>query len=100
MLQYPFLITYPKARDNLYNKEETDLHSNLITESKVTDCNRISLYHVMFSQKSMSQDGITPQSLFFNNMCALLMSGHISVISDACSGQDVWRPVHSYCRGL
>ncbi len=35
--------THPKASDYLHNKEEMDLHSNLVTESKVTECNRISL---------------------------------------------------------
>ncbi len=51
MLQYPVLITFPKACDNLSNKEEIDMHRNLVTESKVTECNRI-------TQKSMSQDEI------------------------------------------
>ena len=48
MLQYPLLITCPKASDYLYNKEEIDMHSNLVTESKVTECNRMSLKHVKF----------------------------------------------------
>ena len=43
MLQYPLLITWPKARDCLYNKGEIDMKSNLVTESKVTECNRMSL---------------------------------------------------------
>ncbi len=37
MLQYPLLITWPKASDNLYNKEEIVMNSNLVTESKVTE---------------------------------------------------------------
>ena len=32
MLQYPLLITWPKASDYLYNKEEIDMNSNLVTE--------------------------------------------------------------------
>ena len=54
MLQYPLLITWPKASDYLNNKEEIDLHSNLVAESKVTECNRISLT-IILTQKSMSQ---------------------------------------------
>ena len=55
MLQYSLLITRPKASDYLYNinKGEIDMNSNLITESKVTECNRMSL--TIFTQKSMSQ---------------------------------------------
>ena len=89
MLQYPLLITCPKASYYPYNKEDIDMHSNLVTESKVTECNRI-------AQKSMSQDEIKKsQSLLLNNVCAFLVPGHISGISDACSGQDIWRsPVH------
>ncbi len=89
MPQYPLLTTCPKASDCLYNKEEIDMDSNLATEAKVTECNRI-------SQKSVSQDKIKKsQSLLLNNVCAFLVPGHISGISDACSGQDVLRrPVH------
>ena len=46
MLQYPLLITFPKASDYLRNKEEMDLHSNFITESKAMECNRISFQFV------------------------------------------------------
>ncbi len=52
MLQYPLLITCPKASDYLYNKEEIDMNCNLATESKVTECNRMSL--TILAQKSMS----------------------------------------------
>ena len=41
MLQYPLLTTCPKASDYLYNKEEIDMNSNLVTESNVTECYRI-----------------------------------------------------------
>ncbi len=96
MLQYLRTNHIPKASDYLHNREEIDLHSNCVTESKVTECNRISL--AIFTQKSMSQDEIKSQSLLFNNVCALLVSGHISGISDKCSGKDIWRrPVHSSC---
>ena len=30
MLQYPLLITCPKASDYLNDKEEIDMHSNLV----------------------------------------------------------------------
>ena len=88
---------YPKASDYLHNKEEIDLHSNLVTESKVTECNRI---RTILTQKSMSHDEIKKsQSLLFNNVCAILMSGYIPCISGECSGQVVWRsPVQSSCR--
>ncbi len=43
MLQYPLLITCPKASDYLYNKEEMDMNHNLVTESKVTKCYRMNL---------------------------------------------------------
>ena len=80
MLQYPLLIACPKASDYLYNKEKIDMHSNLITESKVTECNRI-------PQKSMSQDEIKKlQSFVLNNACAFFVPGHISGISEASSG--------------
>ncbi len=89
MLQYHLLITWPKTSDYLYNKEEIDMNSNLVTESKVTECDRI-------AQKSMSQDEIKKsESLHLSNVCAFLMPGHISGTSDACSGQDIWHsPVH------
>ncbi len=35
MLQYPLLITCLKASDYLCDKEEIDMNSNLVTESKV-----------------------------------------------------------------
>ncbi len=41
MLQYPLLITCQKASD--YIIEEIGMNSNLVTESKVTECNRMSL---------------------------------------------------------
>ena len=67
MLQYPSVITYPKASDFLYYKEKIDMHSNLGTESKVTECNRMSL--TSFRQKLMSQDKIKKsQTLIFNNV--------------------------------
>ena len=53
MLQYLLLITWPKASDYLYDKEEIDVNSNLVTESKVAECNRMSL--TFFTQKSISQ---------------------------------------------
>ncbi len=53
MLQYPLLITWPQASDYLYDKEKNDMNSNLGTESKVTECNRMSF--TSFTQKSMSQ---------------------------------------------
>ena len=86
-------MLYPKACDYLHNKEETDLQSNWIKS------HRISLTIVM--QKSMSQDELKSQSLLSkNNVCALLVPGHISGIStDACSGQCIWHSlVHSSCR--
>ena len=95
----PLLITQPKSSNYLHNKEEMDLHSNLVTESKVTDCNRITL--TIFTQKSMPQDEIKSQSLLFNNVCTPLVSGHISGISGTCSGKNIWRsPVHSSCRSV
>ncbi len=48
----PLTNHIPKASDYLYNKGEIDLHSNLVTGSKVTVCNRMSL--TLFTQKSMS----------------------------------------------
>ena len=53
MLQYPLPITYPKASDYLYNKEEIYMNLNLVSESKVTECNRKNL--TIFTQKSVSQ---------------------------------------------
>ncbi len=53
MLQYPLLVTWPNAIDYFYNKEDIDMNSNLVTESKVRECNRMSL--TIFMQKSMSQ---------------------------------------------
>ena len=38
-----------KATDYLYNKEEIDMNSNLVAESKVTECNRTS--PTIFMQK-------------------------------------------------
>ena len=76
MLQYPLQITCPKAGDYLCNKEEIDMNNNMVTESKITECNRI-------NRKSMSQDEIKKsQSLLLNNVCAFLMPGHILGISD------------------
>ncbi len=40
MLQYPLPITCSKASDYLYNQEEIDMDLNLVTESKVTECNK------------------------------------------------------------
>ena len=68
----------------------------LVTESKVTKCNRMSL--PSFKQKSMSQDEINQsQTTIFNNVYVLLVPGHIPGISDACSGQAVW---HSLAKVL
>ncbi len=53
MLQYPLPITCPKTSDYLYNKGEFDMNLNLVTESKVTECNRMSL--TICTQKSVSQ---------------------------------------------
>ncbi len=53
MLQYPLLITCPKAIDYLYNREEIDTNHNLVTESKVTKCYRMSL--TICTQKSVLQ---------------------------------------------
>ncbi len=53
MKQYPLLITCKKAGDYLYNKEDIDMHGNLVTESNITECNRMSL--TILTQKSMSQ---------------------------------------------
>ncbi len=39
----PILMTCPKASDYLHNKEEIAMNHNLVTESKVTKCNIMSL---------------------------------------------------------
>ena len=67
MLQYP-LSHIQKQVIIFINIEEIGLHINLVTESKVTECNRISLK--IFTVKSMSQDEIKSQSLL--SMCAPL----------------------------
>ena len=86
----PLLITYPKACEYLHNKEETDLLSNLVTELKVTECNKSSLTIFMQNQVII---------ITFNNVWAPLMSGHILGISDTCFVKDVWHsPVHSSWR--
>ena len=43
MLQYPILTTCQKVSGYFYNKEEIDMISNLVTESKVRECNRMNL---------------------------------------------------------
>ena len=47
------LITCQKASDYLHDKEEIGMNSNLVTESKFTECNRMSL--TICTQKSVSQ---------------------------------------------
>ena len=41
--EIPMLITCPKTSAYFHDKEEIDMHSNLVTESKVTECNSINL---------------------------------------------------------
>ena len=66
------------------------MYSILVTESKVTKCNRMSCPG--FTQKSMSKDEINQtQTTMFNNVYVLLVPEHIPGISDACFGQVVWR---------
>ncbi len=56
---------YLIASDYLHNKEEMDLHSNFITESKLTECNRISFQFVHKKQcHKMNQVTI----ITFNNV--------------------------------
>ena len=43
LLQYPLLITYPKASEYLYNKDKIDIHIDMITESKVTNVTELAL---------------------------------------------------------
>ncbi len=69
MLYYPLLITCPKASHYLYNKEEIDSHSNLVTESKVTECNRISLTSFTTKSMSHSQDKVKKSQSLLSIMC-------------------------------
>ncbi len=60
MLQYPLLIPFPKASDYLYNKEEIYIHNNLVTESKVTECNSNCYAEISVTASTGGKDGTTP----------------------------------------
>ena len=100
MLQYPLLITWPKASDCLYNKEEIGKHSNLVTESKVTECNRLTL--TILCRYQCHRMNLSHNHYFsimcMPSSCLDTFQASLTHALDKLSSVVLGRPVHSFCR--